>query len=217
MPQSQLTPSSSSSDGFYKGIVNIATLEKALRGRADEVDEDNVQTDRQKRASGFNGGNGGSILFVLVLFPEKRNTSVLQSPPTPIVDCDGPLRAREKYKTGADYNRGHLEGMIRQTTIRIRAPSEPAAALHVRVGPPPPPPPPRPPPLSGSVLLNLPEWVGSDFAISLFSLNDLDCGAELGRGPLLVWYCMPGHCADRPRPLPGRPAAMRKGAHGGKV
>ena len=52
--------------------------------------------------------------------------------------------------------------MIRQTMLAA------AAALHVRVGPPP------PPPLSGSVLLNLPEWVGSDFAISLFSLNDLD-------------------------------------------
>ena len=52
----------------------------------------------------------------------------------------------------------------------------------------------------------------------LFSKRSrLRSGAELDRGPLLVWYCMPGHCADRPRPLPGRPAAMRKGAHGGKV
>ena len=104
-----------------------------------------------------------------------------------VVDC-GPLRARSLKLV-----RITIEGISNDTTNHAES------APHVRVGPLPPLP---PPPLSGSVLLNLPEWVGSDFAISLFSLNDLDCPADrLARRSGVRWYCMPGLRTDRPRLL----------------
>ena len=163
-----------SSDGFYKGIVNIATLEKALRGRRPRRRQRTGRQTDKKGVRRFNGGNGG-IIFVLVPFMHRETPPVSTlhsdaslSSPTPIHIVDrGPLRARS-----VKLARITIEGISNDTTNHAAAAA--AAAPRVRVGPLPSP----PPPLSGSVLLNLPEWVGSDFAISLFSLNDLDRHAD---------------------------------------
>ena len=139
-----------------------------------------------------------SYLSWLASCPPRNTFNLLQRR---ILDCV-PLRRARSVKLA----RITIEGISSDTTNQAASAS---ALLMCACRPP-------SPPLSGSVLLNLPEWVGSDFAISLFSLNDpADGRTGAEQSPSSVGtVCLD---AEQQRGLARSPVAVPNDAHGGYV